>query len=73
MERKVARAQGDWSQEEIKQLDQDISNLKEDFKVKMSEFHTLNTSNKQLIDEIWTVERLVNKVLQDKAHLEVQI
>ncbi len=39
----------------------------------MSEFHTLNTSNKQLIDEIRTVEWLVNKVLQDKAHLEVQI
>ena len=39
----------------------------------MSEFHTLNTSNKQLIDEIRTVEWLVNKVLQDKAHFEVQI
>lgn len=73
MERKVARAQGDRSQEEIKQLDQDISKLKVDFDNKLSEFHTLNTSNKQLIDEIRTVERLVNKVLQDKAHLEVQI
>ena len=73
MERKLSRAQGDRSQEEIKQLDHDISKLKVEYNEKMTEFHTLNTSNKQLIDEIRTVERLVNKVLAEKAHLEVQI
>lgn len=39
----------------------------------IKDYQTLNQSNKQLIDELRTVDRLILKVDGDKNHLEVQI
>jgi uncharacterized protein YukE len=73
MERDVERKRGDRSEEEIKKLNKEIEELNEKQNLLMKDFHTLNQSNKQLIDEIRTTERQFEKVKQDKDHLGVQI
>lgn len=73
MNRRVERAKGDRSQEEMKDLDKQIDILNMEQKQLQEEFRTLSISNKGLIDEIRTVERLMGKATTEKDHLEVQI
>ena len=65
MERRVERAKGDRSQEELKKIKAEIDLLKEECEEKDKDLHTLNQSNKQLVDEIRTVERMFEKVSED--------
>ena len=73
MERKVAKAQGDRSQEEVELLESEIERLKEIQADLNDSFSTLNKSNKQLVDELRNVERLITKHEGDMNILSVQI
>ncbi len=73
MERKVHWAQGDWTQDELKVLYKEIDVLKQSLNYEEQNFSSLCKSNKQLIDEISTLERLVTKVNVDMDHLKTQI
>ena len=73
MERKVHRAQGDRTQDELKVLYKEIDVLKQSLNYEEQNFSSLCKSNKQLIDEISTLERLVTKVNVDMDHLKTQI
>jgi|JI9StandDraft_1071089.scaffolds.fasta_scaffold32013_4 hypothetical protein len=58
MERKVQRAQGDKSHDELKNLNEEIiKGLKTDLEETETDYTQLCKSNKQLIDEIRTIER----------------
>jgi cell division protein FtsB len=57
MERKVARAQGQRSQEEETKLNQDISKRQDALKVIKEECRELVNSNKKLQDERRNIER----------------
>lgn len=73
MERKVHWAQGDRTQDELKVLYKEIDVLKQSLNYEEQNFSSLCKSNKQLIDEISTLERLVTKVNVDMDHLKTQI
>ena len=73
MNRKVERAKGDRSQEEMKKLDKQIEILNSEHRELEEQFRTLKISNKQLIDEIRTVERLIGKSSSDKDNLTVAL
>lgn len=67
------RAQGDRTQDELKVLYKEIDVLKQSLNYEEQNFSSLCKSNKQLIDEISTLERLVTKVNVDMDHLKTQI
>ena len=70
MERKVARAQGERSQEETQKLNKEIEDLgaiQVDQKAKLSK---LVTSNKQLQDERRIIERKIETLVESKSTLQ---
>jgi chromosome segregation ATPase len=73
MERKVARASGERSQEETKALQKEISEIQKEHDKLIEDWHLLSNSNKKLEDERRTVERQINKVKDNKYNLETHI
>lgn len=73
MERKVARAQGERSQEEIQKLNHEIAELQKQQDDAKDNLHKLQTSNKQLQDERRIIERVIEKLVSQKANLQNQI
>ncbi len=73
MERKVARASGERSQEETKRLQQEILEVQKELDKKIKQMNMLTTSNKQLEDERRNIERLINKSKDSKLILATQI
>lgn len=69
MERKVARASGERSQEETKRLQQEILEVQKELDKKIKQMNMLTTSNKQLEDERRNIERLINKSKDSKTIL----
>lgn len=57
----------------MKLLNQEIDELGEEQTKLCDALRILRTSNKQLVDEIRTVERLISKSLGDKNNLAVLI
>jgi chromosome segregation ATPase len=70
MERKVARAQGERSQEETNRLKQEIEAAQKDLDNQIKRLSMLTASNKQLIDEKRNIEREINKVKDHRGILE---
>ena len=62
MERKVARAQGERSQEELQKLQQDIEKAQKELDSNKENLRLLVTSNKQLQDERRIIERVIEKL-----------
>lgn len=73
MERRVARASGERSQEETKKLLKDIGEVSKILDDKKNSLQKLITSNKQLEDERRNIERLINKVKDQRGTLEITI
>lgn len=73
MERRVARASGERSQEETKRLQEEIAKVLLELEEKKGQLQMLSTSNKQLEDERRNIERTINKVKDQKGTLEIQI
>ena len=73
MERKVARASGERSQEETKRLQQEILLVQQELDKKKQQLNMLTTSNKQLEDERRNIERLINKAKEQKSVLAITI
>ena len=73
MERKVARASGERSQEETKRLQQEILLVQQELDKKKQQLNMLTTSNKQLEDERRNIERLINKAKDQKSVLAITI
>lgn len=70
MERKVARAQGERSQEELQKLTKEISDLNKAQDIAKEHLHKLVTSNKSLQDERRIIERQIEKLQNQKKTLE---
>jgi len=73
MERKVSRAQGERSQEEQKRLQQEIDTADIELKKQKKQLDMLVISNKQLVDEKRNIERVIEKVQQQRENLNTQI
>ena len=73
MERRVARASGERSQEETKRLQKEILIVQQELDKKKQQLNMLTTSNKQLEDERRNIERLINKGRDSKGTLATQI
>lgn len=73
MERKVARASGERSQEETKRLQREILIVQQELDKKKQQLNMLSTSNKQLEDERRNIERLINKGKDQKMTLAITI
>ena len=69
MERKVARAQGQRSQEEQQRLEKEIEKAQSNLNSKKEELRLLNTSNKQLQDERRNIERVIMKAKVKEQNL----
>lgn len=70
MERRVARAQGERSQEELQKLTKEIADLTKTQDEQKENLHKLVTSNKQLQDERRIIERVIEKLQKSKAGLQ---
>lgn len=73
MERKVARASGERSQDETKRLQIEIQEAQVALDNQKQQLQMLTISNKQLEDEKRNIERTINKVRDQKQTLEIQI
>jgi coiled-coil domain-containing protein 39 len=73
MERNVARAQGERSQEETEKLKKDIADQEAKRKEYKSNLTQLVNSNKQLQDEKRIIERTIEKLNHQKQSLDTQI
>ena len=73
MERKVAQAKGDKTLEEVKKSQKEIDQLQEALDELKNKHHDLDKANKQLIDELRTLDRNIVKVKDERANLETQI
>ncbi len=73
MERKVARAQGERSQEELQKLQQDIEKAQKELDSNKENLRLLVTSNKQLQDERRIIERVIEKLTTQRGTLESTI
>lgn len=73
MERKVARAQGERSQEEKQKLDADIKKAQSELDANKANLNLLITSNKQLQDERRIIERVIDKLNTSRMTLESTI
>lgn len=73
MERDVARAQGERSQEEKHKLQNDIKDLDAKRKEYKSNLTKLVNSNNQLKDEKRIIQRTIEKLTTQKASLDTQI
>lgn len=73
MERKVARAQGERSQEELQKLKQDIEKAQKELDSNKENLRLLVTSNKQLQDERRIIERVIEKLNNSRTGLESTI
>jgi predicted nuclease with TOPRIM domain len=71
MERRVARASGERSQEETKRLSKEIIAVQGELDEKKEQLRKLITSNKQLEDERRNIERNINKVKDQRGTLEI--
>lgn len=73
MERKVAQAKGDKTLEEVKKSQKEIDELQENLDGLKLNHKDLDKANKQLIDELRTLDRNIVKVKEERANLETQI
>ena len=73
MQRKVAQALGDRTQEEVKKFKKEIDEAQEELNKLKDHCKSLNRSNRQLIDELRTLDNNIAKVKIDKEKLNTQI
>jgi len=73
MERRVAQAKGDKTLEEVKKSQKEIDELQIHLDDLKSKHHDLDKANKQLIDELRTLDRNIVKVKDERFNLETQI
>ncbi|CAI2383185.1 unnamed protein product [Moneuplotes crassus] len=73
MERKVSQAKGDKTLEEVKKSQKEIDELQEALDELKEKHHGLDKANKQLIDELRTLDRNIVKVKDERSNLETQI
>ena len=73
MERKVARAQGQRSQEEETKLNQDIKKQQDKLREIQAMCRELVNSNKKLQDERRNIERHIEKINQQKEKLDYEL
>lgn len=73
MERKVAQAKGDKTLEEVKKSQKECDQLQETLDEMNSKHQDLDKANKQLIDELRTLDRNIVKVKDERSNLEIQI
>jgi coiled-coil domain-containing protein 39 len=73
MERRVAQAKGDKTLEEVKKSQKEIDELQFHLDDLKGQHHELDKANKQLIDELRTLDRNIVKVKDERANLEIQI
>ena len=73
MERKVAQAKGDKTLEEVKKSQKEIDQLQETLDELKGKHHDLDKANKQLVDELRTLDRNIVKVKDERSNLETQI
>jgi sigma54-dependent transcription regulator len=69
MNRHVARAQGERSQEESEKLDAEIKIAKEQVEKQEENFRLLNTSNRKLADELEYIKKSIAKVTEERGSL----
>jgi hypothetical protein len=69
MNRQVARAQGERSQEETEKLDAEIKIAKEQVEKQEENFRLLNTSNRKLNDELEYIKKTIAKVTEERGSL----
>jgi len=72
MNRMVARAQGERSQEETEKLDAEIKVAKEQVEKQEENFRLLNTSNRKLNDELEYIKKTIAKVTEERGNLDIQ-
>jgi chromosome segregation ATPase len=73
MERKVAQAKGDRTQEEVKKFKKEIDEAQDELNKLKEHCKSLTRSNRQLIDELRTLDNTMALVKQDKDKLNTQI
>ena len=73
MERRVAQAKGDKTLEEVKKSQMEIDELQKSLDNLKETFKGLDKANKQLIDELRTLDRNIVKAKDERANLETQI
>ena len=73
MERKVAQVKGDKTQEEVKKLKKQLEEAQKELNQQKEHCKSIDRSNRQLIDELRTLDREITKVTGEKGNFEVQI